>query len=99
MFIFWAYFFVPIIINRPVGGATTMIAALVIYESAYLAEIIRSGIQALPSGQLEAGRSLGLSSTQTMRRIILPQALEIGRASWWERGGQYVVISVVAVSV
>src|SRR3546814_7209357 len=52
-----------------------MIAALVIYESAYLAEIIRSGIQALPSGQLEAGRSLGLSYTQTMRRIILPQAL------------------------
>lgn len=75
MFIFWAYFFVPIIINRPVGGATTMIAALVIYESAYLAEIIRSGIQALPTGQLEAGRSLGLSYTQTMRRIILPQAL------------------------
>lgn len=75
MFIFWAYFFVPILINRPVGGATTMVTALVIYESAYLAEIIRSGIQALPAGQFEAGRSLGLSYTRTMRRIILPQAL------------------------
>ncbi|MGB3742704.1 MAG: amino acid ABC transporter permease [Castellaniella sp.] len=75
MFIFWAYFFVPILINQPVGGPTTMVTALVVYESAYLAEIIRSGIQALPVGQLEAGRSLGLSYVQTMRRIILPQAL------------------------
>lgn len=75
MFIFWAYFFVPVLINRPVGGPTTMVTALVIYESAYLAEIIRSGIQALPAGQLEAGRSLGLNYVQTMRRVILPQAL------------------------
>lgn len=75
MFIFWAYFFVPIIINRPVAGATTMVVALVFYEGAYLSEIIRSGIQALPQGQFEAGRSLGLSYLQTMRKIILPQAL------------------------
>ncbi|MDQ2141213.1 amino acid ABC transporter permease [Alcaligenaceae bacterium B3P038] len=75
MFIFWAYFFVPLIIGRPVAGATTMIVALVCYESAYLAEIIRAGIQSLPSGQMEAGRALGLSYWQTMRRIILPQAM------------------------
>ncbi|TEA77563.1 amino acid ABC transporter permease [Allopusillimonas ginsengisoli] len=75
MFIFWAYFFVPIVINRPVAGATTMVVALVFYESAYMAEIIRSGIQALPAGQLEAGRSLGLSYMQSMRKVILPQAL------------------------
>ncbi|MBH9710605.1 ABC transporter permease subunit, partial [Burkholderia contaminans] len=41
----------------------------------YLAEIIRAGIQALPPGQQEAGRALGLSYLQTMRRVILPQAL------------------------
>ena len=75
MFIFWAYFFVPIVIGRPVAGTTTMVVALVCYESAYLAEIIRAGIQALPSGQQEAGRALGLSYLQTMRRVILPQAL------------------------
>ncbi|SHI24483.1 amino acid ABC transporter permease [Pollutimonas bauzanensis] len=75
MFIFWAYFFVPIVINRPVAGGTTMVVALVFYESAYISEIIRSGIQALPAGQLEAGRSLGLSYIQTMRKVILPQAL------------------------
>ena len=75
MFIFWAYFFVPLIIGRPVAGTTTMVVALVCYESAYLAEIIRAGIQALPPGQQEAGRALGLSYLQTMRRVILPQAL------------------------
>ncbi|SAI71374.1 amino acids ABC transporter permease [Bordetella ansorpii] len=75
MFIFWAYFFVPLLIGRPVAGFTTMVVALVCYESAYLAEIIRAGIQALPTGQMEAGRALGLSYGQTMRRIILPQAL------------------------
>lgn len=75
MFIFWAYFFVPLVIGRPVAGATTMIVALVCYEAAYLAEIIRAGIQSLPEGQMEAGRALGLSYWQTMRRIILPQAL------------------------
>ena len=70
MFIFWAYFFVPLIIGRPVAGTTTMVVALVCYESAYLAEIIRAGIQALPPGQQEAGRALGLSYLQTMRRVI-----------------------------
>lgn len=75
MFIFWAYFFVPLVIGRPVAGATTMVVALVCYEAAYLAEIIRAGIQSLPPGQMEAGRALGLSYWQTMRRIILPQAM------------------------
>jgi polar amino acid transport system permease protein len=75
MFIFWAYFFVPVIIGRPVAGTTTMVVALVCYESAYLAEIIRAGIQALPPGQQEASRALGLSYLQTMRQVILPQAL------------------------
>lgn len=75
MFIFWAYFFVPLIIGRPVAGVTTMVVALVVYESAYLAEIIRAGIEALPRGQYEAGRALGLSYGATMRKVILPQAL------------------------
>ncbi|MBP6019248.1 MAG: amino acid ABC transporter permease [Burkholderiaceae bacterium] len=75
MFIFWAYFFVPIIIGRPVAGITTMLVALVIYESAYLAEIIRAGIEALPAGQREAARALGMPYMKTMRKVILPQAL------------------------
>lgn len=62
-------------IGASINGVVTMAAALIIYEGAYLSEIIRSGIQALPKGQMEAGRSLGLSHMQTMRKIVLPQAL------------------------
>ena len=54
-----------------------MVAALTfgINSGAYMAELIRSGLNAVPNGQMEAGRSLGLSKLQTMRRIILPQAV------------------------
>ncbi|MBQ9832990.1 MAG: amino acid ABC transporter permease [Clostridia bacterium] len=47
-----------------------------INSGAYVAEIVRSGIQAVNRGQFEAGRSLGLSNAQTMRMIILPQAVK-----------------------
>ena len=54
-----------------------MVAALTfgINSGAYMAELIRSGINAVDAGQMEAGRSLGLSKLQTMRKIILPQAV------------------------
>ena len=48
-----------------------------INSGAYVAEIIRSGINSVDKGQMEAGRSLGLSSMQTMRKIILPQAVRV----------------------
>ncbi|MCX5570349.1 amino acid ABC transporter permease [Kaistia nematophila] len=49
--------------------------AIVLFVSAYMAEIVRAGLQAVPSGQYEASRSLGLSWGTTMRRVVLPQAL------------------------
>ena len=51
--------------------------ALCINSSAYVSEVIRAGIQAVDKGQTEAARSLGLSEGQTMRKIILPQAVRI----------------------
>lgn len=75
MLIFWAYFFVPIVVGHAVTGFTTMVWTLVIYESVYLSDVIRAGIQALPVGQTEASRSLGLSYMRTTWHIILPQAL------------------------
>jgi polar amino acid transport system permease protein len=51
------------------------IAALSAFTAAYIAEIIRSGIQAVPKGQTEAAQSLGLSGVQTMAYVILPQAM------------------------
>lgn len=75
MVIFWVYFLVPVLTGYPVTGFVTMLCALVVYDSAYLGEIIRSGIEGLPRGQTEAARALGLSYLKTMRAVILPQAL------------------------
>lgn len=49
--------------------------ALVLFTAAYMAESIRAGLQALPQGQVEAATSLGLSYSQTLRHVVLPQAL------------------------
>ena len=75
MLIFWVYFLVPLIIKQPISGVATMLITLVFYQAAYLAEILRAGIQALPRGQTEAARACGLSYMQTMRKVILPQAI------------------------
>lgn len=53
-----------------------MIVALALNSSAYVAEIFRAGILAVDSGQMEAARSLGLSQAQSMRLVILPQAIK-----------------------
>jgi polar amino acid transport system permease protein len=75
MLIFWVYFFLPAIVGRPVSGFSTMLATLVIYEAAYLAEIVRAGIESLPRGQMEAARAVGLTYLQAMRKVVLPQAI------------------------
>jgi ABC-type amino acid transport system, permease component len=75
MVVFWTYFCVPLLIGHNISGFSTMLCTLVIYESAYIAEIVRGGIQALPGGQYEAARALGMSYFKTLRLIILPQAL------------------------
>ena len=75
MFVFWAYFGIPLLLGHKASGFTTMLCALVIYEGAYLAEVIRAGMEALPRGQVEAARSTGLSYLQTQRIVVLPQAL------------------------
>src|SRR5690606_30982193 len=53
----------------------TMLIALVIFDAAYLAEIIRAGIQGMPKGQMECARSLGFGYFRAMRLVILPQAV------------------------
>lgn len=72
--IFIAYFFLGTVfdLSRNVCG----IGALALFAGAYVAEIVRAGIQAIPKGQTEAARSLGMNVFQTMRDVILPQALK-----------------------
>ncbi len=52
----------------------SLFSGLVLYTSGFIAEIFRSGIQGVPTGQIEAARSLGLTHLQTVRLVILPQA-------------------------
>lgn len=59
------------------GVSSKGIIALSLVAGAYLAETIRAGIQAVPKGQVEAARSLGLSHAQTMRTIVIPQAFRV----------------------
>jgi His/Glu/Gln/Arg/opine family amino acid ABC transporter permease subunit len=54
-----------------------LLLGLVVYTSSFIAEIVRAGIIAVPRGQIEAARALGFSTTQTLRMIILPQALRV----------------------
>jgi polar amino acid transport system permease protein len=75
MIILWVYFLLPLLIGRSVPGFVTMLVTLAIYEAAFISEIVRGGIQALPKGQMEAARSLGHSHLGAMRHVILPQAL------------------------
>ena len=80
---FFIYFGIPYLINTimGIGGGFTLSAlqagtiCLALNCGAYMAEIIRAGIQSVDIGQMEAGRSLGLPYWKTMRKIILPQAI------------------------
>jgi glutamate/aspartate transport system permease protein len=80
--IFWFYFLVPFIgawmigANQPikVGAFTSSLITFTLFEAAYYCEIMRSGIQSIPRGQVGAGYALGMNYWQTMGNIVLPQA-------------------------
>jgi glutamate/aspartate transport system permease protein len=75
LLIFWFYFLLPLAIGRPVGGFYSAVIGFILFEAAYFCEIIRSGIQSVRRGQALAGLASGLTPGQTMRAVILPQAL------------------------
>ncbi len=75
LLIFWFYFLVPLWVGRPVGGFTSAAIGFVMYEGAYFCEIIRSGLSSVRKGQIAAGLASGLTYRQTMRLVVLPQAL------------------------
>lgn len=71
-----SYLTLPELLHMDIQPLYCVILALILNSAAYVSEIIRAGIQAVDVGQAEAARSLGLSSSMTMREIILPQAIK-----------------------
>ncbi len=76
MVIFWMWFIMPIVLKTTIPEFGVALTAFVIFEAAYLGEIVRAGIQSVPRGQVEAATGLGLSGAQGMLFVILPQALK-----------------------
>ncbi|NLY55826.1 MAG: amino acid ABC transporter permease [Firmicutes bacterium] len=74
--IFLVYMGLPQVLGFPIPVWIAAISALGINSGAYVAEIVRAGIQSIDRGQVEAARSLGMTHRQTMRYIILPQAFK-----------------------
>ena len=76
MVIFWFWFAIPILLGVPIPEFGVAVAAFVVFEAAYLGEIVRAGIQSVPKGQVEAATATGLSRVQTMSYVVLPQGLK-----------------------
>ena len=74
--IFLFYFAVPVITGQRIDPYVAAVGSCGINSGAYVAEIVRAGIQSIDDGQMEAGRSLGMTWTQTMRYVIVPQAMK-----------------------
>ncbi len=72
----WFSVFVTLVSGDALTRVERAMIAMTIFTSAYVGEIVRAGIQSVPRGQVEAARALGLSSVQTMRSIVLPQAVK-----------------------
>jgi glutamate/aspartate transport system permease protein len=74
MVILWFFLLVPILIGKPIGAELSANITFIAFEAAYFSEIMRAGIQSIPRGQVFAGQALGMSYSQNMRLVVLPQA-------------------------
>ncbi len=75
MVIFWFWFIIPVLLRVALPEYGVALTAFVVFEAAYLGEIVRAGIQSVPRGQVEAATATGLTQTQAMLYVVLPQAL------------------------
>jgi len=75
MVLLWFFLLMPFLLGRPIGAEVSAVITFIAFEAAFFCEIVRSGIQSIPKGQTSAALALGLSQQQTLRCIVLPQAL------------------------
>lgn len=74
MVILWFFLLIPLLIGRPMGAELSAIVTFTVFEAAYYSEIMRAGIQSVPSGQVHAGYAVGMTYRQCMQLVVLPQA-------------------------
>jgi len=74
MVILWFFLLIPLLLGRPLGAEASAIVTFTVFEAAYYSEIMRAGIQSVPRGQVSAGYAVGMTYSQCMRLIVLPQA-------------------------
>lgn len=75
VFAYFGYFATSSLVSSSTAPLASVVLALTLYNGSVIAELVRSGVFSLPKGQAEAGLSIGLTASQTLRSIQLPQAL------------------------
>lgn len=99
--VYWAFYVMPILLGIELSAFATGITALALNVSAYNAETFRAGINSIRARQMQAAQALGMSRWQTMREIILPQAirriLPILASTWVSLFKDTSLVSVIAV--
>jgi His/Glu/Gln/Arg/opine family amino acid ABC transporter permease subunit len=102
LLVYWAFYVLPIATDVGLSPFATGLAALALNVTAYNAETFRAGIGSIRRGQLEAAMALGMSRTQAVRRIVLPQAvrriLPVLASTWVSLFKDTSLVSVIAVS-
>jgi len=100
--VFWAFYVLPILTGLGLSPLATGLTALALNVTAYNAETFRAGINSIRRGQVEAAMALGMSRTQALSRIIVPQALRrilpVLASTWVSLFKDTSLVSVIAVS-
>ena len=73
----WVYYVLPIVFSIRVSALAGIVVGLSLYMAAFISEVYRAGIQAVPKGHREAAQVLGLTPAQSFMRIVLPQAIRM----------------------
>jgi len=100
--VYWAFYVLPILTGLGLSPLATGLAALALNVTAYNAETFRAGINSIRRGQVQAAMALGMSRTQALRRVILPQALRrilpVLASTWVSLFKDTSLVSVIAVT-
>lgn len=97
----WFFYAFPILTGQQLTPIVAALCGLVLNASAYCSEIFRGGLAAIPNGQWEAARAIGMGHTQTLRRVVVPQVIAKMLPAFTNRGIELAkntsIASVIAV--